>query len=89
MNMQLDQILESEEYSEYMTENDEILEAAKDCILEFPKSLKKYILENLNDFIVPGNLAATEQNIVEFVQGGTHQFIYEIVQQLKGNNLEE
>lgn len=85
----LEQFFESDECQEYITENDEILEAAQDVILEFPKSLKDYILEHIEEFLVPGDLDATYENMVEFVSGGTERYYYEICSMLRGENLED
>ena len=85
----LQQVFESDEFQSYLTENDEILEAAQDVVLEFPKSLKYYMLEHLDLFLVPNDLDATYNNMVEFVEAGTEQFIKEICLKLRGQNLDE
>lgn len=85
----LQQVFESDEFQSYLTENDEILEAAQDVVLEFPKSLKYYMLEHLDLFIVPNDLDATYNNMVEFVEAGTERFIKEICAKLRGENLDE
>lgn len=81
----LQALMESEELTSYVAENEEILEAAEDVLLEFPKALKSYINENLNEFIEPDDLDATYENIVTFVEAGTARFITEIVDMLRGN----
>ena len=85
----LQQLFESDEFQSYLKEDDEILEAAQDVVLEFPKSLKHYMLENLKLFMVPNDLDATYKNMVEFVETGTEVFMREICSQLRGENIEE
>ena len=47
------------------------------------------MLEHLDLFIVPNDLDATYNNMIEFVESGTEQFIKEICLKLRGQNLEE
>ena len=83
----LEQLFESEEFKNYYAENEDILEAAQDVIFELPKSLKSYILENLDEFI-EDNASQTYENIVNFVDSATCNFIHEIVLKLRGENLD-
>ena len=83
----LEQLFESEEFKNYYVENEDILEAAQDVIFEFPKSLKGYILEHLSEF-VEDNSSQTYENIVNFVDSATCNFINEIVLKLSGENLD-
>lgn len=85
----LEQLFESEEYQVFLEENDQILETAQDCLLEFPKSLKDYILENLDFFIQSDDLEQTYSNIVEFVESGTYVFMHELCAKLRGENIED
>lgn len=82
----LQTLLESEDFQSYLKEEDEILEAAQDVLLEFPKSLKYYMMEHLDLFIDPNSLDATRENMIEFVESGTEIFIKEICLMLRGQN---
>ena len=81
----LQTLMESDEVTTCVAENKELLEAAEDVLLEFPKALKSYIHEHLNEFIELNDLDATRENIVTFVEAGTETFIKEIVSMLRGN----
>lgn len=83
----LEQLFESEEFKQYYSENEDILEAAQDVIFEFPKSLKTYILEHLHEF-VEDDAQQTYENIINFVDNATCSFINEIVLKLRGQNLD-
>lgn len=81
----LQTLMESKEVDSCVAENKEILEAAEDVLLEFPKALKSYIHEHLEEFIEPNDLDATYENMVTFVEAGTDRFIKEIVSMLRGD----
>lgn len=85
----LQAFFETDEFKDYISENDDILEAAQDAYLEFSVSLKSYMMENVGMFIVPHDLAATRANMVEFVESGCETFLQELRLMMRGEMPEE
>lgn len=81
----IQQLMESEEFKLHIEDNSEILEAAQDALFEFVKGLKPYIYEHLDEFIVLGDLKATQTNMIEFVESGVETFIRELVSMMNND----
>jgi hypothetical protein len=84
----IQQLMESEEFKLHVEDNSEILETAQDALFEFVKGLKPYIHEHLDEFIVVGDLKATETNMIEFVESGVETFIRELVSMMNNEEPE-
>lgn len=66
--MELLQLLsESEAGQGFINENEESILEATAQFHETPQQIKDYIIENLEDFIVPGDVPATYNKMVDFV----------------------
>lgn len=64
----LESIFESEEVSSYVDSCSDQIEEAAAIFHETPQQIKDYIAENLEQFVVPGDLETTYVNLVNFVE---------------------
>lgn len=91
----LDTIMENEDFQNYMTENEKVLEEAGEKIDDFNKVVKSFILSNPKEFLAE-NLDQTKKNIRVFTEVATAQYAHEVssmvaeqVNTKKEENLEE
>lgn len=64
----LQAIFEDEEVSNFVDSCSGLIEEAAGIFHETPQQIKDYIFENLQDFVVPGDLQTTYMNIEQFVE---------------------
>ena len=80
--MILSTLLENEGIQNFLTvKEDAILEGAK-AFHEYPQVIKNHILENLDQFIVPGDIKATYSRMVSFVESSVSQILSELSMQI-------
>lgn len=78
-------IFEDEDVVNYVnSQEDAILEGAE-IFHQTPQQIKDYIAENLDDFVVPGDLEATYENLVNFVAYCTEQNLNAISDAIVGD----
>lgn len=68
MSTLLEQIFEDEDVQNYVDGSAEQIEEAAGIFHEMPQQVKDYIMENLQDFVVPGDLNATYVKMVDFTE---------------------
>lgn len=64
----LEAIFENEEVTSYVDSCGEQIEEAAAIFHETPQQIKDYIAENMEQFLVPGDLEATYVKLVDFVE---------------------
>lgn len=64
----LEAIFENEEVAGYVDSCSEQIEEAAAIFHETPQQVKDYIFENLDKFVIPGDLESTYVNLVNFVE---------------------
>ena len=80
----LNTIFEDENVQEYVDANtDSIMEAAE-YFHQTPQLIKDYMLENLETFIVTGDLKATYENMVSFVTSNVVSVLDDLTDQIVG-----
>ena len=80
----LNTIFEDENVQEYVDANtDSIMEAAE-YFHQTPQLIKDYMLENLETFIVSGDLKATYENMVSFVTSNVVSVLDDLTDQIVG-----
>jgi hypothetical protein len=77
MTTLIETIFESEDFQNYMTENNEIMVEVENNINDFSKILKSFVFANPNQFIAE-NIDQTVKNIKTFAEVATCQYIQEI-----------
>jgi len=90
----LNTIMESEDFQNYMKENEEIFNETEEKIDNFSRTLKSFIIANPKEFIAE-NVDQMKKNIRVFAEVATAQYIHEVstmaAEQIKpkSENLEE
>lgn len=64
----LQAIFEDEEVSGFVDSCSDLIQEAAGIFHETPQQIKDYIFENLQDFVVPGDIQTTYANMVQFVE---------------------
>ena len=64
----LEAIFEDEDVSGFVDSCSELIQEAAGLFHETPQQIKDYIFENLQDFVIPGDVDATYVNMVQFVE---------------------
>lgn len=83
-------LLENESVQQLLTEDEELIVAASGAFEATPEVVKDYIKENLEEFLVPGDVKATYENMVEFTAEFAKTFLEDLVLQINGEvSLEE
>jgi hypothetical protein len=70
-------IFENENVQALAVDNENLIQYATDHLLAYNVALENYVLENLNDFIIENDLAATYENIRNAVASENINFINE------------
>lgn len=84
MSELLSAIFEDENVQQYVDANtDSIMEAAE-YFHETPQQIKDYMLENLDTFIVSGDLKATYENMVNFVASNVVSVLDDLTDRIVG-----
>lgn len=71
-------IFENENVQSLATSNEELINYATECLINYNASLESDILENLLDYTVEGDLAATYENIRNTVVNANVSFMQEV-----------
>ena len=71
-------LLEDQNVQDLISESQEEIVAASQIFHEFPSIVKDYISENLDQFIVSGNLEETYENIVLFTETASNTLLHEL-----------
>lgn len=74
----LQAVFEDEDVQNYVDSCEEELIEGTEYFHETPQMIKDYIFENLEDFVVPGDLEQTYLNIIKFVEGCVVDNLHEI-----------
>jgi len=83
-------IFENENVQSLATTNEELIQYATEHLLAYNVALEQYILENVDDFIIEGDLAATYENIRNTVANENIDFINEVSEVIRSDSsLEE
>ena len=77
-------LLENESIQNIITENEDVILPAANVFHEFPAVVKDYIRENLDEFIVPGDLKATYENMVTFSTSAANNMLNELTLMISG-----
>lgn len=77
-------LLENEDIQNIITENEDVILPASTVFHEFPAVVKDYIKENLDEFVVPGNLNATYENMVTFATSAANNMLNELTLMISG-----
>lgn len=77
-------LLEDEGVQNLITENEDVIIPASNVFHEFPQVVKDYIQENLDEFIVPGDLKATYENMVTFSASAAANMLNELTDLISG-----
>lgn len=80
----LQALLENEVSQQYLNENSELILAASEVFAEFPQVIRDYIRENLDDFIEPGDLEATRENMIIFTDSAVSTLLEELSGMING-----
>lgn len=68
MSTYLAAIFEDEDVQEYVDSQADMISEAAGLFHETPQMVKDYIFENLENFVVPGDLKTTYSRMVSFVE---------------------
>ncbi len=71
-------LAESDAGQMYMNNNEDAILEATDYFHSTPEYVKQFIYENLDQFVVPGDLNATYENVFEF----THSTVVQILENI-------
>ena len=77
-------LLENESIQNIITENEDVILPAANVFHEFPAVVKDYIRENLEEFVVPGDLKATYENMVTFSTSAANNMLNELTLMISG-----
>lgn len=80
----LQSITESEDGQLFINENQEAILEATELFHATPQEVKGYIGENLEQFLVPGDLEATYENMTSFVESTVVQVLTNLSDQISG-----
>lgn len=69
----------------FITENMDNINEAASIYLDLPKALKEFIYENLDEFIVVGDIEETRNNIKDFVAASSSNMLFELCNIISGN----
>lgn len=78
----LQMLSESEEGQTFINENQEAILEATEVFHSTPQEVKDYIGENLEQFLVPGDLKATYENMTSFVENTVVQILSNLSEQI-------
>ena len=82
-------LLEDENIQSLISENEDVILPAANVFHEFPAVVKDYIQENLEEFIVPGDISATYENMVTFTTSAASNMLNELTMMISGDIDEE
>lgn len=74
----LNVLLEDEGIQKYLNENEQEIVQKTEMFNNFPQDVKNYIQENLEEFIVKGDLKQTYQNMVSFTESAVVSFLEDL-----------
>ena len=77
-------LLENEDIQNIITENEDVILPAANVFHEFPAVVKDYISENLDEFVIPGDLKATYENMVTFATSAANNMLNELTLMVSG-----
>lgn len=72
----LNALMESEAIQNYVASQETAIQEAATQFSQYPQQVKDHIAENLDEFIVPNDLNATYENIVNFVASAAETSLF-------------
>lgn len=74
----LQTLLENESIQTIINENENLILENAQIFHDYPQFIKTHIQENLENFIVPGNIKATYENMVQFTESSVVSLLEEL-----------
>lgn len=79
-------VLEDEGVQQMIDENATAINESSETLVQFSDVIKDHIMENLDQFVEPGNLSDTHDNIKVFTEAAVSHFANELSEDLAANN---
>ena len=74
-------LLEDESVQKIINENESVILEGSNLFHQYPQYVKDYIQENLNEFIVPGDLKATYEKMVSFTESSVINLLEQLTEE--------
>lgn len=75
-------VLEDEGIQSLIDKNSDAIMESSDVLVQFSDIVKEYVMENLEQFVEPGDLASTHENIKIYTESAVSCYANELSEQL-------